>query len=80
MREPTSEAPKVYRSRLLARLGRSPGLCATCRHLELIETKRSAFVRCALAREDPLFARYPVLPVLACAGYVRALDAGDSSG
>ena len=51
-----------------------PGLCATCVHLELHASRRSVFVRCALADSDPAFPRYPSLPVVACAGYERIPD------
>jgi hypothetical protein len=57
----------------LARLSAPPGLCATCTHLRLVASPRSVFVRCGLADSDPRFPRYPALPVLACAGYERAL-------
>lgn len=53
----------------LAGLSTHPGLCATCVHLELLGSKRSVFVRCALSDEDPRFPRYPPLPVRSCAGY-----------
>ena len=64
----------------MARLSSEPGLCAACRYLELIESPRTLFVRCALAREDPHFPRYPPLPVLECPGYVRADGSGESGG
>lgn len=53
----------------LADLAADPGLCATCVHLELVGSKRSVFVRCALSDTDPRFPRYPGLPVRECAGY-----------
>ena len=56
----------------LAALPLHPGLCADCRHLRLVRSKRSTFVRCSLADVDPRFPRYPGLPVLACAGYSPA--------
>ena len=52
------------------------GQCDDCRHLEVVRSKRSAFVRCRLADTDPRFPRYPRLPVLACAGYEPGGDAG----
>lgn len=67
-------------ARLAARSGPAPGLCAGCAHLELIESPRSVFVRCGLAREDPRLPRYPALPVLDCPGYSPFTDADDSSG
>lgn len=54
---------------LAARLGADPGLCATCRHAELLASRRSVFLRCGLAATDPRFPRYPPLPVLRCAGH-----------
>jgi hypothetical protein len=48
------------------------GLCAECAHLRLVGSPgRSTFVMCGRARTDPSFARYPRLPVLACAGFER---------
>jgi hypothetical protein len=47
------------------------GLCATCRNARVVTTPRSTFWLCRLAAVDPRFARYPRLPVLACAGYER---------
>jgi hypothetical protein len=56
------------------------GLCATCAHARtVVSSKQSTFVRCALADSDPAFARYPSLPVVACAGYTRD-DGQRSSG
>ena len=51
--------------------GRPPaGLCDSCRHQKLIRTGRgSEFSMCLLSREDPRFAKYPRVPVLACSGY-----------
>ena len=46
-----------------------PGLCASCRHAELVKGARSAFWMCGRARTDPAYPRYPRLPVLACAGH-----------
>lgn len=49
------------------------GLCAGCVHARLIATRTgSRFILCELAQTDRRFARYPVLPVLACAGFVPA--------
>lgn len=49
------------------------GLCAACAHARVIENRRgSRFWLCERARIDPSFARYPRLPVLACAGFERA--------
>jgi hypothetical protein len=47
-----------------------PGLCSTCRHAHRIVSLRgSTFWRCRLSETDARFARYPRLPVLACAGH-----------
>ena len=45
------------------------GLCTGCRHLRLLRSGRTQFVRCWLAESDPAYPRYPALPVLACNGY-----------
>jgi hypothetical protein len=46
------------------------GLCAACRHVKVIQSaKGSLFIMCGLAKTDPRFSKYPVLPVLRCAGY-----------
>jgi hypothetical protein len=47
-----------------------PGLCGSCRHARTLENRRgSRFWLCGLARTDPRFARYPVLPVVRCPGH-----------
>jgi hypothetical protein len=49
------------------------GLCASCRFAEIVSSSRgSTFYLCTLAQIDPGFRRYPVLPVLRCAGYEPA--------
>ena len=49
------------------------GLCASCAHARVIENDRgSRFYLCELAKTDPRFARYPRLPVVACAGWRRS--------
>ena len=53
----------------IEKLGAPPGLCGSCRHLELVTSRRSAFARCRLADSDPRFPRYPTLPVRSCAGF-----------
>ncbi len=58
------------------RLSARPGLCRGCVHARLLTSARSAFVRCDRADLDPTFRRYPVLPVLECAGFA----AGESPG
>ena len=45
------------------------GLCLDCIHLRLLHSGRSRFVRCFLAESDPDYPRYPVLPVVDCAGH-----------
>jgi hypothetical protein len=46
------------------------GLCFTCRHASRIANPRgSIFYLCERSRTDPGFARYPRLPVIACAGW-----------
>lgn len=48
------------------------GLCARCAHARVqASAKRSGstFTRCARADDDARFARYPPLPVRACAGF-----------
>ena len=45
------------------------GLCVDCRHLRLLRSGRSRFVRCLLAESDPAYRRYPALPVLVCRGH-----------
>jgi hypothetical protein len=49
------------------------GLCASCAHARVVENDRgSRFYLCELAKTDPRFARYPRLPVVACAGWRRS--------
>ncbi len=45
------------------------GLCVDCRHLALVRSRRSSFVRCRLAEADPAYPRYPSLPVRDCLGF-----------
>lgn len=45
------------------------GLCASCRHAEILRSKRSAFVRCARSEREARYPRYPGLPVLLCEGF-----------
>jgi hypothetical protein len=48
------------------------GLCAACRHAVRQEGARgSSFWRCLRADEDPVYRRYPPLPVRQCKGYER---------
>lgn len=55
---------------MTAHLPVEPGLCRSCLHARVIETRRGAgFLYCGLSTTDPAFPRYPRLPVLACLGY-----------
>ena len=47
-----------------------PGLCGACTHSRRIETRTgSVFRLCERSATDPRYRRYPVLPVLTCAGF-----------
>ncbi|MCI2424065.1 hypothetical protein MOQ72_42375 [Saccharopolyspora sp. K220] len=51
----------------------SPGLCRTCRHPSLNQTKRgTTYLRCTRAKWDERLPRYPRLPVLECVGFEAA--------
>ena len=53
-----------------AKLGAEPGLCLTCRHAKLNETRRgTAYLRCGRSAWDDRLVRYPRLPVSECAGF-----------
>jgi hypothetical protein len=57
------------------------GLCDTCAHQQLVRnTRGSTFSLCRRSREDPVYPRYPRLPVLACPGYEATAPAGAGSG
>jgi hypothetical protein len=46
------------------------GLCESCRHHKrLVSSRGSIFYQCKLAETNPVFARYPALPVTRCKGY-----------
>lgn len=48
----------------------APGLCGRCRHARVVQNRRgSRFWLCGLSRHDARFRKYPVLPVLRCAGH-----------
>jgi hypothetical protein len=48
------------------------GLCFACAHTRVVTSARgSSFVLCDLSRTDERFAKYPRLPVLACAGFAK---------
>ena len=69
-------------SRTNAGAARIPaGLCLDCVHARRVESERgSVFVMCELSARDANFAKYPRLPVLSCAGYLRKGDArGDDN-
>lgn len=55
-----------------AALAPRAGLCAACRHLQVVRSRTSAFVRCGRSDVRPEMPRYPPLPVLACPGYEPA--------
>jgi hypothetical protein len=53
-------------------LGAVPGLCETCRHAKLNQTRRgTVYLRCLRAEWDNSLPRYPRLPVSRCAGFER---------
>lgn len=53
------------------------GLCESCRNVRIVEGKRgSRFYLCRLSAMNPLFPKYPRIPVLRCAGYEKLPDAG----
>jgi hypothetical protein len=46
------------------------GMCANCRLARRIESARgSKFILCELSASEPVFPKYPRLPVIECAGY-----------
>ncbi|HLK78123.1 MAG TPA: DUF3500 domain-containing protein [Streptosporangiaceae bacterium] len=58
-----------------AGLGAEPGLCQTCRHAKLNQTRRGpAYLRCGRSAWDERLVRYPRLPVLACPGFERLTE------
>ena len=55
-------------------LERRVGLCARCRHVEIVQSLRgSTFYLCRLSATDTRFPRYPVLPVRGCDGFSAAI-------
>ena len=62
-----------------AELGAEPGLCLTCRHAKLNQTRRgTAYLRCGRSAWDDRLVRYPRLPVIECAGFeARGQPAAD---
>jgi hypothetical protein len=56
---------------------RTAGLCGSCRNARIVNAKSgSRFYLCQLSAENPLFAKYPRLPVMHCAGYRAPANAG----
>ena len=52
------------------KLGAAPGLCGTCVHAKLNETRLgTAYLRCTRASWDARLPRYPRLPVTDCPGF-----------
>jgi hypothetical protein len=48
------------------------GLCAQCVHARRVGSARgSSFWLCGRSANDPRYARYPRLPVVACPGFER---------
>lgn len=45
------------------------GLCETCRHVRVMQTKTSRFYLCKLSATSDSFPKYPKLPVLRCTGH-----------
>jgi hypothetical protein len=45
------------------------GLCAECRHADVVRSARSTFYRCRRSFTDARFPKYPALPVVECAGF-----------
>ena len=54
------------------------GLCAQCRHADVVRSARSTFYRCRLSFTDARFPKYPALPVLECAGFESGKASLDS--
>jgi hypothetical protein len=54
------------------------GLCASCRHHQLVESRRSTFLLCRRGLTDPAYRKYPSLPVVACPGFENAAEPPDA--
>ena len=53
------------------------GLCASCRYRRWVASgKGSRFLYCRRSETDPLFPKYPRLPVIRCRGYERGEEQG----
>ena len=51
------------------------GLCATCRHVRMVQSSHGGtFYLCQKSEFDARFAKYPRLPVLRCAGYAPSVE------
>lgn len=60
--------PGCLRQEVEARVG----LCGSCAHAKRLTTKGGGAVfQCGRAADDPRFARYPRLPMVACAGHLK---------
>jgi hypothetical protein len=47
-----------------------PGLCGRCEHgRAIVSGKGTTFWLCRRSQTDPAYPRYPVLPVVRCAGF-----------
>jgi hypothetical protein len=56
------------------------GLCADCRFARVVESSRgSRFYLCLRAETDPLFRKYPRLPVLQCSGHEAGSEGGHAT-
>ncbi len=57
-----------------------PGLCASCVNAQQTGNRRgSEFILCTLSVTDPLYPRYPRLPVLSCDGHRPEAAASEAS-
>jgi hypothetical protein len=57
------------------------GLCEGCLHARTVRSARGAeFYLCRRAERDPRYAKYPRLPVLACAGHELPPDGTRAQG
>ena len=66
--EPGGEAEREQEARV--------GLCFTCRHARVVDSRTSRYWMCELSAADPRFPKYPRLPVLACDGFAPKEPAG----
>jgi hypothetical protein len=55
------------------------GLCASCVHSRVIESRRgSRFYLCLMSETDARFRKYPQLPVSLCAGHAVRVEAAET--